>query len=117
MATTGQRAHESAAVQITGVIGSCMWRTSKRSRFSAPRTRGIADGLSTMFGSAPFAGTITERPTGITSAGGRPCRPCLGCRTRVKLPSGSCPTIVRVSMPSSRSAATLSSTCSITAPQ
>ena len=49
-----------------------MWRTSKRSRFSAPWTRGIAEGLSTMFGSAPFAGTITERPTGITSAGGRP---------------------------------------------
>ena len=44
-----------------------------------------------MFGSAPFAGTITERPTGITSGGGVPCRPCRGCSTRVKLPGGSLP--------------------------
>ena len=37
-------------------------------------------------GSEPFAGTITERPTGITSGGGCPCRPRRGCSTRVKLP-------------------------------
>ena len=29
-------------------------------------------GLSTMFGSEPFAGTITDRPTGITFGGGFP---------------------------------------------
>ena len=32
-------------------------------------------GLRTMFGSEPFAGTITERPTAITFAGGSPWRP------------------------------------------
>ena len=51
----------------------------------------IVRGLRTMFGSAPFAGTITERPTGITSGGGSPCRPSRGCSTRVKLPGGSLP--------------------------
>ena len=42
----------------------------------APRLiRGIAAGLRMTFGSAPFAGTITERPIGITSAGGRAVPP------------------------------------------
>ena len=54
-----------------------------------------------MFGSEPFAGTITDRPTGMTSSGGLPWRPSRGCRTRVKLPGGSLPMMVRVSMPSS----------------
>ena len=46
-----------------------------------------------MFGSDPFAGTITERPIGITSGGGSPWRPSRGWRTRVKLPGGSLPII------------------------
>ena len=117
MATTGQRAQASAAVQMTGVIGSCRCRTSNRSRSSTCFMRGIARGLSTMFGSAPFAGTITERPTGITSAGGSPCRPCRGCSTRVKLPGGSLPITVRVSTPCRLSEAACSSACSGTAPQ
>ena len=44
-----------------------------------------------MFGSEPFAGTITERPTGMTSGGGSSWRPCRGWRARVKLPGGSLP--------------------------
>ena len=36
-----------------------------------------------MFGSEPFAGTITERPIAITFAGGSPWRPTRGWRTRV----------------------------------
>ena len=44
-----------------------------------------------MFGSDPFAGTITERPIGITSGGGSPWRPSRGWSTRVKLPGGSLP--------------------------
>ena len=40
-------------------------------------------GLRMMFGSEPFAGTITERPIGITSGGGLPCRPTRGCSARV----------------------------------
>ena len=59
-------------MQIAGVIGSCRWSTSNRSRSSTRRTRKIDRGLSTMFGSEPFAGTITDRPTGITFAGGLP---------------------------------------------
>ena len=46
-----------------------------------------------MFGSEPFAGTITERPTGITSGGGSPWRPCRGWSARVKVPGGSLPMI------------------------
>ena len=57
-----------------------------------------------MFGSVPFAGTITERPTGMMSGGGRSWRPRRGCRTRVKLPGGSLPMIVRVSTPCPRRA-------------
>ena len=36
------------------------------------RIRRIERGLRMMFGSEPLAGTITERPTGITSGGGSP---------------------------------------------
>ena len=66
-----------------GVIGSCRCTTSNFSRASASRIRKSERGLRMMFGSDPFAGTITERPIGITSAGGFPWRPCRGCRTRV----------------------------------
>ena len=68
VATTGQGASAIAATQTDGVIGSCTWRTSKRSRSSARRILRGADGLSTMLASDPLAGTITVRPTGITSA-------------------------------------------------
>src|SRR6476659_10175576 len=70
-----------------------------------------------MFGSEPFAGTITERPTGITFAGGFPCRPTRGCRTRVNWPGGSFPITRRTSWPSSSSADACCSACSTTAPQ
>ncbi len=79
--------------------------------------RGTDEGLRTMLGRLSFAGTITERPTGMTSGGGSPCRPSRGCRMRVKLPGGSLPMIVRVSIPSLPSACACSSACSITAPQ
>ena len=42
VATTGQRASARAAMHGIGVIGSCRWRTSKRSRSSARRMRQIA---------------------------------------------------------------------------
>ena len=70
MATIGHVARASAATQIDGVIGSCRWSTSKRSRSSTARIRKSERGLRQMFGSEPFAGTITDRPTGITCAGG-----------------------------------------------
>ncbi len=57
--------------------------TSNCSRSSASRIRKIERGLRMMFGRLPFAGTITERPIGITSGGGLPWRPCRGCSTRV----------------------------------
>ena len=78
---------------------------------------GIVRGESTMFGSVPFAGTITERPTGMMSGGGRSWRPRRGWRKRVKLPGGSLPMIVRVSTPRPRRASAWSSACSTTAPQ
>ena len=56
-------------------------------------------GLRMMFGSEPFAGTITERPIGITSGGGGPSRPCRGCSARVNWPGGSLPMIVLTSQP------------------
>src|SRR3954453_18942194 len=102
---------------MIGVIGSVRGGTAERPRSSTRLTWITADGLRTMFGSDPFAGTITERPTGITSSGGLPCRPSRGCRTRVKLPGGSLPMIGRVSTPSLRKAAACSSACSTTAPQ
>ena len=64
--------------------------------------RNTERGLRMMFGSVPFAGTITERPIGITSGGGLPWRPCRGCSTRVNWPGGSLPMIVRTSQPSAR---------------
>ena len=60
----------SVAMHGVGVIGSCRWTTSKRSRASACLIRKNERGLRMMFGSVPFAGTITERPIGITSGGG-----------------------------------------------
>ena len=50
------------------------------------RMRLIERGESTMFGSDPFAGTTTERPTGITSGGRWPCRPVRGWSSRVSRP-------------------------------
>jgi hypothetical protein len=70
-----------------------------------------------MFGSDLFAGTIAERPTGITSGGGGPSRPTRGWRARVNCPGGSLPMIVRVSIPSAFKASACSSACSTTAPQ
>ncbi len=107
----------SAVRQIVGVIGSCRCSTSKRSRSSARTVLKYERGESTMFGSEPFAGTITERPTGITFAGGSPWRPTRGCSTRVNWPGGSFPITRRTSWPRSSSAAACSSACSTTAPQ
>src|SRR5581483_6910199 len=70
-----------------------------------------------MLGRLPLAGTITERPIGITFAGGVPCRPTRGCSTRVNWPGGSLPMISRTSQPSASSACACSSACSTTAPQ
>ena len=117
VATSGVLAITRTAVQIAGDIGSCRWRTSKRSRSRARWIRKYARGDSTMFGSEPFAGTITERPTGMTFGGGLPCRPTRGCRARVNCPGGSLPMIRRTSCPSSSSAAACASACSTTAPQ
>ena len=102
------------------------WRRAGTSRRRAPRRRSPASsaraggarrsarararpdpevatrGLRTMFGSEPFAGTITVRPTGITSGGGSPWRPCRGCSARVNVPGGSLPMMIFVSMPRAR---------------
>src|SRR5215204_2039593 len=107
----------SAAMHGVGVIGSCRWRTSKSSFASTRRIRKIERGLRMMFGRDPLAGTITERPIGITPGGGLPCRPTRGCSTRVNWPGGSFPITSRTSCPTSRSAAACSSACSTTAPQ
>src|SRR5438876_7801826 len=117
VATIGVRASASTAVQIAGVIGSWRWRTSNRSRSRIRLTRSTEDGLRTMFGRVPFAGTITDRPTGRTSGGGRPWRPWRGWSALVNRPGGSWPMIVRVSTPSRSSASAWSSACSTTAPQ
>src|SRR6266404_599974 len=100
-----------------GVIGSCRCRTSKRSRASVWRMRTMERGLRMMFGSVPFAGTITERPIGMTSGGGGPSRPCRGCSERVNWPGGSLPISVFTSQPCARSTSDCSSACSTTAPQ
>src|SRR5215213_1428711 len=113
----GPSKRASAAMHGVGVIGSCRWRTSKSSFASTRRIRRIDRGLRMMFGSDPFAGTITERPIGITSGGGAPCRPTRGCSTRVNCPGGSLPITSRTSWPRSRNAAACSSACSTTAPQ
>src|SRR3990172_6053127 len=70
-----------------------------------------------MLGSEPLAGTITERPTGITFDGGSPCLPTRGWSTRVNWPGGSFPMSRRTSCPRSSSAAAWSSACWTTAPQ
>ena len=72
VATIGQVAIASAVTHGVGVSGSCRCSTSKRSRSSASLIRKYERGLRMMFGSDPFAGTITERPIGITFAGGSP---------------------------------------------
>ena len=117
VATSGHLASASVATQGVGVIGSCRWSRSKRSVSSTRLIRKIERGLRMMFGSDPFAGTITDRPIGITSGGGSSWRPSRGWRTRVKLPGGSLPITSRTSCPSLRSAAAWSSACSTTAPQ
>ena len=66
--------------------GSWRCKTSNRSRSSTRLTRKNDRGLRTMLGSEPFAGTITDRPTGITLAGGFPWRPTRGWRARVNCP-------------------------------
>ena len=106
-----------ARPRTSGVIGSCRWSTSKRSRSRTRRMRKMDRGRGTMFGSEPFAGTITDRPIGITSAGGFPWRPTRGCSARVNWPGGSLPMTRRTSCPRSRRAAAWSSACSTTAPQ
>ena len=69
VATAGHSANASVATQIVGVNGSCRWTRSNRSVRSASRVRRIERGESTMFGNEPFAGTTTERPTGMISGG------------------------------------------------
>jgi len=70
-----------------------------------------------MFGSEPFAGTTTERPSGITLGGGCPCLPVRGWSSRVSFPGGSLPTMIRTSTPSRSSAWAWCSACSTTPPQ
>ncbi len=72
VATMGVVESARTATQIAGVMGSWRWSTSNRSRSSTRRIRKTERGLRTMFGNDPFAGTITDRPTGITFAGGSP---------------------------------------------
>ena len=115
--TIGEVAIASTEMHVTGVIGSCRWSTSKRSCRSTRRMRPIARGLRMTFGSEPFAGTITERPIGMTFAGGLPWRPTLGCSARVNWPGGSLPITSRTSCPRASSASACSSACSTTAPQ
>ena len=83
----------------------------------APDAPGSRAAMSTMFGSVPFAGTITERPTGMTSARRLVVAPEAGVERRVKLPGGSLPMIVASRRRAGRSASACSSACSITAPQ
>ena len=115
--TIGPSQSASDAMHGIGVIGSCRWSTSNCSRSSTRRIRRMARGLRMMFGREPLAGTITERPIGITSGGGSPCRPTRGWSARVNWPGGSLPMTRRTSAPSRRSAAAWSSACSTTAPQ
>ena len=91
VATIGSRATARTLTQIAGVIGSWRCRTSNRSRSSTRLMRRNDRGLRTRFGSEPLAGTITERPTGITLAGGSPWRPTRGWSARVNCPGGSLP--------------------------
>ena len=66
VATIGHGAVASANAERIGAYGSWTWTTSKRSRSQIRRMRTIDCGLRMMFGSEALAGTITERPTGIT---------------------------------------------------
>src|SRR6187200_2410432 len=115
--TIGSVASARTATQIAGVMGSWRWSTSNRSRSRTRRMRKNERGLRTMLGSEPFAGTITDRPTGITFSGGWPWRPTRGWSARVNWPGGSLPMTSLTSWPRSSSAAAWSSACSTTAPQ
>ena len=64
--TIGHGAVMSANDESTGANGSWTWTTSKRSCSQIRRMRIIDCGLRMMFGSEALAGTMTERPTGIT---------------------------------------------------
>ncbi len=64
--TSGASARVSAYAETSGANGSWTWMTSKRSRSKARAMRRIDCGVMTMFESDPFAGTMTERPMGIT---------------------------------------------------
>ena len=75
--TRAPRCRASASSARAGAAGRSPRSSSTR------RMRRIDRGLRMMFGSEPFAGTITERPIGITSGGGSPCRPTRGWSTRV----------------------------------
>ena len=79
VATIGHFATASVETQIAGVIGSCMCRTSNCSsakiRFSRKKRHLRGEHK---VGSEPFAGTITVRPTGITSGGGSSWRRAAG---------------------------------------
>jgi hypothetical protein len=66
VATVGHGAVSSAKTDSTGAKGSCTWTTSKRSSSHTRRMRSIACGLRMRLGSEALAGTMTERPTGIT---------------------------------------------------
>ena len=98
--TTGQGAEASANAERIGAYGSWTWTTSKRSRSQILRMRTIDCGVRMMLGSDAFAGTMTERPTGITYSGGRVWRPCFGWRSQVSRPGGSWPMMIRASCPS-----------------
>ena len=118
VATIGSVASARTATQIAGVIGSWRWSTSNRSRSSTRRMRKNDRGLSTMFGSEPFAGTITERPTGMTFGG----RVSVPADARVERTGELARRVVAHHEPARRargasSAAAWSSACSTTAPQ
>src|SRR5580765_8749008 len=117
VATSAHFASASVATQIAGVIGSWRWSTSKRSLASTLFSLNGTLGVRTRFGSEPFAGTITVRPSGITSGRGSPWRPWRGSSAPVNLPGGSLPMMIRTSIPRARSASAWSSACSRTAPQ
>ena len=79
--------------------------------------RTIARGLRMMFGSEPFAGTITERPIGITSRRRLPVAAAAGVEHARELARRVVPQTMRTSWPRSASAAACCSACSTTPPQ
>ena len=97
MATIGHGAVASANTERIGAYGSWTWTTSNCSRSQIRRMRTIDCGLRMRLGSEALAGTITERPTGITYSGGRVWRPCFGWRSQVSRPGGSWPMTMRAS--------------------